>query len=120
MVLLVRLFLPITKRIIKINTKPIIIATNIPAITTPAIVAVGRISLAVPTGTVGEVSEEEEEKEEEEEGGEDDSDTDCVEVVVSIDVVTVSDDSVVICVIIDDVDTGGIEEEGEKEGEVKV
>lgn len=89
MALLVRLFLPITKRTIKINIKPIIIATNIPAITIPAIVAVGRISLAVPTGTVGEVSEEEEE---EEDGGKDnavDVDTDCVEVVVLIDVVTV-------------------------------
>ena len=94
MALLVRLFLPITKRTNKINIKPIIIATNIPAITIPAIVAVGRISLAVPTGTVGEVNEEEEEEEEEkeEDGGKDDTvdvDTDCVEVVVPIDVVTV-------------------------------
>ena len=96
MALLVRLFLPITKRTNKINIKPIIIATNIPAITIPAIVAVGRISLAVPTGTVGEVNEEEEEEEEEEEkeedGGKDDTvdvDTDCVEVVVLIEVVTV-------------------------------
>ena len=95
MALLVRLFLPITKRTIKINIKPIIIATNIPAIIIPAIVAVGRISLAVPTGTVGEVSEEEEEEEEEEkeeDGGKDDTvdvDTDCVEVVVLIEVVTV-------------------------------
>ena len=39
--------------------------------------------------------------------------------VVSV-MVLVSDDSVVICVIIDEVNTGEIEEKGEKEGEVKV